>query len=329
MLLEAADRVEPAGGRVFYVIQESDPGYADFLESHQPYVDGVSKVYKHSATSSVVSTDGIANAFNATVEGRNDYVMVVPSSTTYYVDSTITMNKMRTHFICPEGISANGNGMGCPGNWARISEITASTVLLTISAGTVEVAGLMLKGKQGATVIDVTGSVACVSIHDDFISLNTSGTVATQYGIKVSGASTQNFSIFNNWIGVYEPSAVAHIPALLAFTGGDSMRHVIRNNSFHSGAQQTNTQTIDVGLDLGGSYDCEVIGNRVYENRLGTQVITLPMKDNGYNFFVDNRIIYQGSLANAINGMDDDQGGVQNYIAIDGSKEATGLIGYA
>jgi hypothetical protein len=315
-------------GNTYYVIQTTEAFYGQFVNDHSvTYSDGSNSICPHTSTSALVTTNGIKAALAKTVASRNDYVIVLPSSTTYYIDEPIAMDKMRVHLICLEGINDNA---GVPGNWARIQQITAANAAMTISAGTVEVAGLMLKGYVGVNVVNVTGSLACVSFHDNFVSLKTTGT-HTQYGILVSGATCQNFNIYNNWIGIYEPDATAHITALLAFTGADQLRHVIRNNSFHSGAHTTSIQTIDVGLDLSGSgaYESEVIGNRFCESVLGTQVMTYPMSDSGYNFYADNRVFYHGTVGNSIHGAAADQGGVQNYVSIDGGRESTGLILYA
>ena len=86
MLLEATDKKLETTGRTFYVMNSTDPGYSDFLASHQPYVDGVAKVY-----------NTIADGYNAMVTNRNDE-LIIAGYGQHDLTEMLTVSKNRCHF---------------------------------------------------------------------------------------------------------------------------------------------------------------------------------------------------------------------------------------
>lgn len=108
MLLESEDKKAITTGRVFFVMASSDPGYADFLESHQPYMDGVSKVYNE-----------VADAYSAAVTNRDD-VIKISGYSAHALTGMLTVSKSRVHFEGMGGVEGRKNSQA-----ARIELATA------------------------------------------------------------------------------------------------------------------------------------------------------------------------------------------------------------
>jgi len=117
-------------GNVYRVCASGEAYYNDFVADHGgTYRDG----------SEVVHTT-IASALAATVECRNDYVIVQPKNADYDITTALAMDKKAVHLICPAGL---GYPVGAP-NSCRIEQ-TGAYQIITITDAAVEIAGFYFK----------------------------------------------------------------------------------------------------------------------------------------------------------------------------------------
>jgi hypothetical protein len=163
------DVYESAGvGNIYYVIQTTETFYDQFVADHnEAYSDGTWSVCPHTATSTVVTTNGLKNALAKTVEGRNDYVIVMGANSTYYIDEALAMNKKGVHIICPAGF---GYDIGAT-NAARIQQITAATAVFAVSDAAIEIAGFYIKNYDGVVAITLAATSYAPNIHHNTFAL--------------------------------------------------------------------------------------------------------------------------------------------------------------
>jgi len=186
---------EPVGsmlgiGNVYYVIQTTHPQYSVFIRDRQG-------TYKND-DSAIVHTS-IASALTATVTKRNDYVIVMPDTTDYDEDETLTMNKNNVHLICPAGLGAP---VGCM-RGATIDP-NSSAHAITITARGVEVAGFWIRGQAEYYCISISGVYGGgwgYIHHNDCAITSTSSSGTAAGGIIVSstdaGAGTSQTIAYN------------------------------------------------------------------------------------------------------------------------------------
>jgi len=157
-------------GNVYYVYNSnSTSAGADLLKKYggARYSDGSAMVYKHESSASAVTTNGLKNALAATVEDRNDYVIVLGANSTYYIDEALALNKKNVHIICPSGF---GYERGAT-NACRIQQITAATAIFAVSDEAVEIAGFYLKNIDGASAITLAATSYAPNIHHNYFPL--------------------------------------------------------------------------------------------------------------------------------------------------------------
>ena len=131
-------------GNVYWVVKATETFYPIFLNKHQfKYEDGSDSVHT-----------SIQSALNATVECRNDYVIVMPSNSDYDITSVLTMSKKSVHLICPAGL---GYDVGAT-NACRIHQNTASTAIIAVSDSSIEIAGFYLKPYADASHITIAAT---------------------------------------------------------------------------------------------------------------------------------------------------------------------------
>ncbi len=80
-------------GKIFFVVESADSWAADFINQYPVDKDGVVRVY----------TD-IQSAYNATVDGRND-VIVLDSNTSHTLTAMLTVSKNKVHFVSTEWLA--------------------------------------------------------------------------------------------------------------------------------------------------------------------------------------------------------------------------------
>jgi hypothetical protein len=157
-------------GNVYYVVNtNSTTTYTDLKKRFggERYEDGSAILYPHTATASTVTLNGLKNALAATVEDRNDYVVVMGSNSTYYIDEALALNKKNVHIICPAGM---GYDRGAT-NAARIQQITASTAIFAVSDASVEIAGFYLKNINSTAAITLASTAYALNIHHNYFPL--------------------------------------------------------------------------------------------------------------------------------------------------------------
>jgi hypothetical protein len=163
-------------GNIYYVIQTTEAHYAQFIKDYQEtYSDGSRAVYPHTATDSVVTTNGLQNALNACVANRNDYVIIMPSASHYNILAALTMSKRSVHLICPAGLGMEAGAS----NAALIHQNTANTNIITLTGDSCEIAGIWFRTftSTTASVIEIptvsTGQNA--NIHHNTFNQTLSG----------------------------------------------------------------------------------------------------------------------------------------------------------
>jgi len=246
-------------GNIYYVVNTSSSSYADMVTKlgNAYYDDGSKVLHPHTATASTVTTNGIKTALAACVADRNDYVIVMPSTTTYYTDEALSITKKGVHLICP-------GGMGCEHgatNAARIQQITANTGLISIAAQAVEVAGLYLKHSACAeatylykgAAIDVTTGASCPNIHHNYFAINGSGATNSPIIAILGGATGVGAwgQIHHNRF-VHLTDSVTFARIILINTGANTFD--VSHNVFNSGCGAGATVVYFIEFGAGALY---------------------------------------------------------------------------
>ena len=148
-------------GNVYYVCKTTDTAvYADMWKRY----GGSRKKYEDD---SLILHSTIQSALDATVECRNDYVIVMPSDSDYDLTAVLTMSKKSVHLICPAGL---GYDVGAT-NAARIHQTTDAAVI-AVSDSSIEIAGFYLKPYVDASSITIAATSYGLNIHHNFFTLN-------------------------------------------------------------------------------------------------------------------------------------------------------------
>ena len=202
--------LNPMGpGKIFYVVNAADTEVYNYLsEMILPDTDGTIRLY--SATS-LTADVAIQAALDACVANRNDYVVIMPSSTNYSITTAISVSKKGVHIVCPTGLGGN-----FPiGNTARLKSIVAATPVFAIAANTeaVEIAGLYIKNYADVAAITVDTGCSALNIHNNmFPMVWTTSPVASIVG---TGSAFAWSSIeHNQWISETGSQVTAAIAAI-------------------------------------------------------------------------------------------------------------------
>jgi len=197
-------------GNVYWVIKSTEAYYSTFLADHQrTYTDGTSAVY----------TD-IQTALDATVECRNDYVIVQPSDSDYDLTAELTLSKKNVHLIAPGGF---GPVRGST-NAVRIHQTTDGQMVFRVQDASIEIAGFYVKNYAGHPAVGLAGTgnpavAQCPNIHHNmFVCPGNAGdpVITNEIAGNTLNDGGQWGSIENNWITVY---GTATIPILVNFHG--------------------------------------------------------------------------------------------------------------
>lgn len=234
---------------------------------------------KYDDDSAILHTS-IASALTATVECRNDYVIVQPSDSDYDITAELAMDKKSVHLICPAGLGySRGSTNAC-----RIEQTTAATGIFALTDAAIEIAGFYLKpyASVGTGTEHMTLSTVCygLNIHHNFFVLKTGSTnVSSIEGTGAGGAwgYVAHHNFFQSMAGDDKTTATM-IQVEAAATGarvdyndffvGDGNTYTVvvqnlavkgsvnYNNFMAAGSDATMTHCIQIG-----SYGC-AIGNR-------------------------------------------------------------------
>lgn len=177
----------PGMGNIYFVVGSGSSSYDDMCLRYGGlyYEDGSAVLYKHVSSASAVTTDGLATAVSKMVEDRNDYVIVMPANSTYYIDAALALDKKSMHLVCPAGL---GYDIGAT-NAARIQQITAATACFAVSDASVEVAGFYIKQYADVAAITLAATSYAPNIHHNtFPLIWSSSPVASIVGTGDAGA---------------------------------------------------------------------------------------------------------------------------------------------
>jgi len=221
-------------GRVYIVADTTSSAYQYLQRQYNgaAYDDAAPVLYGHTSTSTVVTLNGLKAALAKTVTDRNDYVIVMPSSGTYYIDELLTLNKKAVHLICPASMICD---VGCT-NAARIQQIGSSLSIISVENGGIEIAGLYLKNMPNFAHIQVP----------------------TTASIVTPGTSAWGNCIHHNFF--VSKSTTTTLPMLHG--DGDGMSYSrIEKNWF---TEQTSSGAWTTGvIELPGAANCEIVGNHI------------------------------------------------------------------
>lgn len=260
----AVTRVLPATtGKVFFVIHGDNANTLDMLEEFPPDRDGVPRVY---ATISGAATDDLAiqAALDATVAGRDDYVIVMPGNgNDYDLGAALTMSKNGVHLVTLEALSTSlNNEVRVGASRQVVLEQTASADTVQISGQNCEFAGFYIKPKANKTTINVASAAHSYNIHHNLIYVVVSTTMA-EYVIDVVGNAIYG-NISNNFFTSQSGTCAAVIFVNTSCTGsmvtrnylicGDSATWTIGiYNGGYKGVTQYNTVAAITGAGADGT----------------------------------------------------------------------------
>ena len=142
---------------------------------------------------SSANKDAIQEALDATVECRNDYVVVWPADSDYDNTSALTLSKKSVHLVAPSGL---GNMRGAT-NAVRIEQTNVATTVFAVSDSSVEIAGFYVKPYIVVSHATLAATSYAPNIHHNtFVLKWTSSNEASIIGTGDAGAWG---AIENNW----------------------------------------------------------------------------------------------------------------------------------
>jgi len=271
-------------GNVYYVYNAADTGVRDDLVRKfggQVYADGSRILYAATATAANVE---IQAALDACVANRNDYVLVMPSASTYTLAALLTMSKKNVHLIAPGGLGrANGAN-----NSTRV-QAAAATDWVYITAASCEVAGFYIKNTAGYRGIYLGASSTAVApwIHHNtfFVTCLGSANLPVIAGVTDSDGGWFGH-IEDNHILTYG-AASATMTSVIYLGTPAGMAEVNRNHIGIAGC------TCATGINVGGN-GSEVCDNYIYEIGVGAGstagVLTIGINVSGAVAVINNRI---------------------------------------
>lgn len=192
-------------GNVYIVADTTSVAYQEYAKRYgnTVYDDGTQMFHPHTATSTVVTTNGFKAAAASCMTDRNDYIIVMPSSNTYYIDEVLTLSKKSVHLLCPSAMTCE---TGCMSS-ARLQQIGSASSIISIENGGIEVAGFYLKNITGYAHIQVPTTATCVAdggasawginIHHNYFVSRSSSTTLPMIYCTGDGASYSR--IERNW----------------------------------------------------------------------------------------------------------------------------------
>lgn len=309
----AITRALPATlGKIFFVAHGEDSFSGDLLNEFPVDRDGVPRVY---ITTTSADTDDLAiqAALDATVAGRNDYVLVLPSNNDYDLATELTMSKRDVHLI---GMDYLFNKQEEGSNSATKIHMVADDDAILLTGGNCEIAGFYCKNYNNQSFIMSTGSVCdCPHIHHNHFGVYASSTS----GVPSIDFSTSGSSFVlierNTFAGVVSSVTVSSIISIAASC---TWAKVFRNN-FIVGDGNTWTKVIN-NLGYKGQTHYNTIGA---SNGGGgaTSTITNCITIGGGSAF--------GNLLAVVNTTTTDLAGggtysfVENYNGLNGGTLAT------
>ena len=214
-------------GNIYYVVNEDSTSYSDLRNRlfGKVHADGSKIFHPHKSTASAVTRDGLKAALACCVEDRNDYVVVMPSNSTYHIDAALIMNKKCMHLICPAGM---GYEIGAT-NAARIQQITTALACIAVSDASIEIAGLYIKQYADIAAITLAAASYAPNIHHNTFPLAWSSAPAA--AITCAGDGGAWGKIERNWFvsqaGGAVTAAIAAISILANATAAQANHNMV------------------------------------------------------------------------------------------------------
>lgn len=208
----------PTTGKIFFVTHADNTETAFMPYEFPVDRDGVPRVY---TTTSGAATDDVAiqAAIDACVDGRNDYVIIMPGGNNDYdLTATINMNKDDVHLVSFEGLEAK-RSYGA--SRQVVIDQTGDYDVITMNAHNVEIAGLYIKPKQNYDCI--TGGTN--TNHSPHIHRNTFYVYGTGKGLDFP-SSACIYGVFERNLFTSVTGTSPHA----VYVGASSTGAVIRKN---------------------------------------------------------------------------------------------------
>jgi len=268
-------------GNVYYVVPDDAYSSQFIADNNIDYSDGSHSVFQATMASASVA---IQAALDACVANRNDYVLVMPSASTYTLTAVLTMSKKNVHLIAPGGLGRT-NGAN---NSTRVQAAAASN-WVEISAASCEVAGFYIKNIAGYSAIYLYGSSTAVApfIHHNTFFVTCLGSANLPV---IRGATDSD----GGWFGAIEDNhiltygtASATMTSVIYLGSPAGMAEVNRNHIGIAGC------TVATGINVTGN-GSEVCDNYIYEIGVGAGstagVLTIGIQVSGAVSVINNRI---------------------------------------
>lgn len=219
-----ARMLPPTLGKVFFVTHADNANTAGLEYEFPPDRDGVPRVY---TTITGAATDNLAiqAALDATVAGRNDYVIVLPGNgNDYDIGATLTMSKNDVHLVSLEGLENNPYRVGC--SRQVVLEQTGNLDTISITGQNCEFAGFYIKPYANKTTILLGASAHGYNIHHNLIYVVVSTTM-TDYVIDGSASGGIYGTIANNFFTSQSGTCAAVIYCSTSQTGSMVTRNYL------------------------------------------------------------------------------------------------------
>lgn len=154
-------------GNVYYVIKASESHFSQIYNKYQQtYEDGSVAVHADDGAGS-----GIISALAATVECRNDHVVIFPSDSDYDLTAALVMDKKAVHLTCPAGL---GYTIGA-NNAVRLHQ-TGAFPIFELEDAAIEIAGFYLKNYATKGGIILNNNVTYgLNVHNNYFAMNLNG----------------------------------------------------------------------------------------------------------------------------------------------------------
>jgi len=287
----------PTLGKVFFVTHADNANLNSLLTEFPTDSDGVPRVYQ---TVDAAATDNLAvqAALDATVAGRNDYVIIMPGNgNDYDLGAVLTMTKNDVHLVTLESLTAPDSRIGC--SRQVVLEQTASADVVNITGMNCEFAGFYIKPYANKTSIATSSNPHGYNIHHNMIYMTVSTTM-TEYVIDCHTDSSGIYGrIANNWFTSQSGTCAGCIMVGTSATGN----HITRNMIVVG-----DSATLTAGIYAGG-YKGLCDYNTVSEMDGGGAGGTITMG------FENSGSVMNRNIANIANDDDFTSAGTNDYVA--------------
>ena len=301
-------------GNVYYVIKTAETFYSQFVSDHQcTYSDGSQAVHGDDGAGS-----GIISALAATVECRNDYVLVQPSNGDYDITAALVMDKKAVHLICPAGLGyTRGANNAC-----RIHQ-TGAYPVINVTDAAVEIAGFYFKNYATKGGIILGAGTYGLNIHHNYWAMNLSGgTNEPMLGPLIANI-TQDYGAWSTIDSNFfqsQSGASATIAAIIR-TNAQATGTRIVNNDIQIG-DTDNTATVGI---LNGSVKGIVNDNHLMaaQTASGAGVFTHGVQIHASGSAIGNKLALASGATAGVVGGTDEVSFVDNNTGVAGGMDGT------